>query len=209
MKRIVLASASPARSRLLSNAGIPHSTLVSGVNETAHTIALVPNATPIEIALALSQAKAQAVAAQLDPSDERRTYVIGCDSLLQINGQALGKPLDLEDAARRWQFMRGNTGFLHTGHTIIDVQGQMWVHEVASTTIYFGMPDDDEVLAYLATGESLNVAGAFTLDGLSAPFVSRIDGDPSNVIGLSLPLLRTLLRQLGVRWTDLWTQATP
>ena len=162
MKRIVLASASPARSRLLSNAGIPHSTLVSGVNETAHTIALGPNATPIEIALALSQAKAQAVAAQLDPSDERRTYVIGCDSLLQINGQALGKPLDLEDAARRWQFMRGNTGFLHTGHTIIDVQGQMWVHEVASTTIYFGMPDDDEVLAYLATGESLNVAGAFT-----------------------------------------------
>ena len=209
MKRIVLASASPARSLLLSNAGIPHYTLVSGVNETAHTIALGPDATPIEIVLALSQAKAQAVAAQLDPSDERRTYVIGCDSLLQINGQALGKPLDLEDAARRWQFMRGNTGLLHTGHTIIDVQGQMWVHEVASTTIYFGMPDDDEVLAYLATGESLHVAGAFTLDGLSAPFVSRIDGDPSNVIGLSLPLVRTLLRQLGVRWTDLWTQATP
>ena len=209
MKRIVLASASPARSLLLSNAGIPHSTLVSGVNETAHTIALGPDATPIEIVLALSQAKAQAVAAQLDPSDERRTYVIGCDSLLQINGQALGKPLDLEDAARRWQFMRGNTGLLHTGHTIIDVQGQMWVHEVASTPIYFGMPDDDEVLAYLATGESLHVAGAFTLDGLSAPFVSRIDGDPSNVIGLSLPLVRTLLRQLGVRWTDLWTQATP
>jgi len=208
MKRIILASASGARSRLLSASGIAHSTLVSGVDEAAHVASLGPSPLPTTVALSLSQAKAQAVAQLMDASDQRRTYVVGCDSLLELDGQIFGKPADLEEAARRWQAMRGRTGTLHTGHTVIDIQGQVWVHDVASTAVNFGTPDDDEVLNYLATGESLNVAGGFTLDALSAPFIDSIVGDPSNVIGLSLPLLRRLMRELGVRWTDLWTQAS-
>jgi len=183
--------------------------MVSGVNEEAATAALGPLATPTDIALALAQAKAQTVAQYMDRNDPRRTYVIGCDSVLDMDGRALGKPVDAADAARRWQAMRGRTGALRTGHTVIDVQGNVWVNAVESTVVRFGTPDDDEVLAYLASGEPMNVAGAFTLDALGAPFIDGIDGNPSNVVGLSLPVLRNLLRQLGVRWTDLWTQATP
>jgi len=207
--RLVLASASPARSRLLSTSGIAHSTMVSGVNEEAATAALGAAATPTDIAQSLAQAKAQAVAQYMDRSDPRRTYVIGCDSVLDMDGRALGKPIDAADAARRWQAMRGRTGALRTGHTVIDVQANVWVNAVQSTVVRFGSPDDDEVLAYLASGEPMTVAGGFTLDALAAPFIDSIDGDPSNVVGLSLPMLRTMLRQLGVRWTDLWTQATP
>jgi septum formation protein len=207
--RLVLASASPARSRLLTASGIPHSTLVSGVDENAVIATLPPTSTPTDIAQALAQVKAQTAAQYLDRNDPRRTYVVGCDSVLDLDGRPLGKPFDLADAARRWQVMRGRTGALRTGHTVIDLQANVWVNAVETTVVRFGTPDDDEVLAYLATGEPLNVAGGFTLDALSGPFIDGIDGDPSNVVGLSLPLLRTLMRQLGVRWTDLWTQATP
>ncbi|HAM23983.1 MAG TPA: septum formation inhibitor Maf [Actinobacteria bacterium] len=206
--RLVLASASSARSRLLSEAGIPHSTLVSGVDEQEVTESLGALSVP-DLTVALAQAKARRVAGYLDQSDPRRTYVIGCDSLLEIDGEAFGRPADLPDAARRWQRLRGRTGILHTGHAVIDLRADVWVHGAASTTVRFGNPDDDEVLAYLASGEPLDVAGAFTLNGLSAPFIDGVDGDPSNVIGLSIPLLRRLLRELGVRWTDLWTRAAP
>ncbi len=124
--------------------------------------------------------------------------------MLELDGQALGKPADEAEALARWQAMRGRAGVLRTGHCVIDTTTGRQASATASTTVRFGTPDDAEVAAYIATGEPLHVAGAFTLDGRSAPFVEGIDGDPGNVIGLSLPLLRGLLTELGVRITDLW-----
>jgi septum formation protein len=131
--------------------------------------------------------------------------VVGCDSVLELDGRALGKPKDAADATARWQAMRGRSGVLQTGHCVIDTATGRQVSRTASTTVRFGTPDDAEIAAYVASGEPLHVAGAFTLDGRSAPFVEGVDGDPGNVIGLSLPLLRRLLAELDVRITDLWT----
>jgi septum formation protein len=193
---LVLASASPARLALLKQAGLNPRVVVSGVDELA-----VNAATPADLARVLAEAKAAAVAGQL-PFD---ALVIGCDSMLDFgDGQALGKPKTADEAFARWQHMRGRSGVLRTGHCVIDTVTGRRISETASTTVWFGMPDDDEIDAYVASGEPLNVAGAFTLDGLSAPFIEGIEGDPSNVIGLSLPLLRRMLIQLGYRITDLW-----
>jgi septum formation protein len=198
---LVLASASPARLGLLKQAGLDPRVVVSGVDEKA-----IGAATPAELARVLAEAKAAAVAGggMLDggPGDE---IVVGCDSVLELDGQALGKPADAAEATARWQAMRGRAGVLQTGHCVIDRATGRRVSATASTTVRFGRPDDAEIAAYVASGEPLNVAGAFTLDGRSAPFVDGIDGDPGNVIGLSLPLLRSLLAELGVRITDLWT----
>lgn len=198
---LVLASASPARLGLLKQAGLDPRVVVSGVDEDA-----IAADTPAELARVLAEAKAAAVAGggMLDggPGDE---IVVGCDSVLELDGQALGKPADAAEATARWQAMRGRAGVLRTGHCVIDRATGRQVSATASTTVRFGRPDDAEIAAYVASGEPLHVAGAFTLDGRSAPFVDGIDGDPGNVIGLSLPLLRTLLAELGVRITDLWT----
>jgi septum formation protein len=198
---LVLASASPARLGLLKQAGFDPRVVVSGVDEQA-----IRADSPAELARVLAEAKAAAVAGggMLDggPGDE---IVVGCDSVLELDGQALGKPADAAEATARWQAMRGRAGVLRTGHCVIDRATGRQVSATASTTVRFGRPDDAEVAAYVASGEPLHVAGAFTLDGRSAPFVDGIDGDPGNVIGLSLPLLRTLLADLGVRVTDLWT----
>ncbi|MFJ8432589.1 nucleoside triphosphate pyrophosphatase [Kitasatospora sp. NPDC094019] len=194
-RSLVLASASPARLGLLRQAGLDPRVVVSGVDEDA-----LSAATPAELALVLAEAKAKAVAATLTEGE----LVIGCDSVLELDGQALGKPADETEALARWQAMRGRAGVLRTGHCVIDTTTGRQVSATASTTVRFGTPDDAEVAAYIATGEPLHVAGAFTLDGRSAPFVEGIDGDPGNVIGLSLPLLRGLLAELGVRITDLW-----
>jgi septum formation protein len=191
----VLASASPARLRLLRDAGLDPLVVVSGVDEDA-----VLADTPTALVQGLAVRKAAAVAAGLH-GDE---LVVGCDSMLELDGVALGKPASADDAVQRWHRMRGRTGCLHTGHCVVDVAGGRRVADVASTLVRFGTPSDAEVAAYVATGEPLAVAGAFTLDGRSAPFVEGIDGDPGTVIGLSLPLLRRLLAQLGVEVTDLW-----
>ncbi|MDH6136895.1 septum formation protein [Kitasatospora sp. MAA4] len=194
-RTLVLASASPARLGLLRQAGLDPQVIVSGVDEDALTAA-----TPGELALVLAQAKAAAVAEQLTDGE----LVIGCDSVLELDGQALGKPADAAEALARWRSMRGRAGVLRTGHCVIDTANGRSASATASTTVTFGTPDDDEVAAYIASGEPLHVAGAFTLDGRSAPFVERIEGDHGNVIGLSLPLLRGLLGDLDVRITDLW-----
>ena len=199
MPTLVLASASPARRRLLTDAGITPVIRVSDVDERALESAL-PDASPAELCLELARAKARAVAAEF--ASDVDTIVIGCDSVLDIDGVAFGKPEDAATAKSRWQQMSGRSGILRTGHWVI--RGAEEVGEVASTTVVHGVLTDTEIDAYIATGEPLQVAGGFTLDGLGAPFVERIDGDPSNVIGLSLPLLRTLLTRLGVSWPSLW-----
>ncbi len=200
MTRLILASQSPARTKLLADAGIRHSVLVSDVDEDA-VQAHYGVTDPHDTALLLARAKAEAVAAL---PEAEGALVIGCDSVLELDGRALGKPVDAEDAIARWKSMRGRSGVLRTGHCVLDTATGTRVSETASTTVRFGTPDDEEVAAYVASGEPLHVAGAFTLDGRSAPFVDGIDGDPGNVIGLSLPLLRTLLAELDVALTDLW-----
>ncbi|MFP5218711.1 MAG: Maf family protein [Actinomycetes bacterium] len=192
---LVLASASPARLRLLRDAGFAPQVVVSGVDEDD-----VRPEDPAGTVRELAERKASAVAAQLS-GDE---VVVGCDSMLVLDGDVLGKPASADEAVRRWQRMRGRTGTLMTGHCVVDVAGGRSVSDVAATEVRFGCPSDAEVHAYVATGEPLHVAGAFTLDGRSAPFVDGIDGDPSNVIGLSLPLLRQLLARLDVEVTALW-----
>ncbi|UWE12574.1 nucleoside triphosphate pyrophosphatase [Actinacidiphila bryophytorum] len=195
---LVLASASPARLGLLKQAGLDPRVVVSGVDEEA-----ISAASPGELARVLAEAKADAVVSggMLDGGE----IVVGCDSVLDLDGEALGKPADAAEATARWQAMRGRAGVLRTGHCVVDTATGRRVSETASTTVRFGTPDDAEIAAYVASGEPLYVAGAFTLDGRSAPFVDGVEGDPGNVIGLSLPLLRSLLADVGVRITDLWT----
>jgi septum formation protein len=193
---LILASASPARLGLLRDAGLDPQVVVSGFDEDALTAP-----TPGGLALLLAEAKARTVAAGLSTP----ALVIGCDSVLDLDGTAYGKPADAAEARARWQAMRGRSGVLRTGHCVIDTRSGKQASATASTTVRFGTPTDEEIDAYVASGEPLRVAGAFTLDGRSAPFVDSIDGNAGNVIGLSLPLLRTLLGDLGVRITDLWT----
>ncbi|MBA0054217.1 septum formation inhibitor Maf [Streptomyces sp. AJS327] len=205
-RHLVLASASPARLGLLRQAGLAPEVRVSGVDEEA-----LSAGSPAELALVLAEAKAAAVAREVPPG----ALVVGCDSVLELDGQALGKPADAEEATARWKAMRGRAGVLRTGHCVIDVTGATdathhpRAAETTGTTVRFGEPSDAEIAAYVATGEPLRVAGAFTLDGRSAPFVEGIDGDHGNVIGLSLPTLRRLLAQLGVELTSLWTPPAP
>ncbi|WP_267243063.1 nucleoside triphosphate pyrophosphatase [Streptomyces sp. PR69] len=196
-RRLVLASASPARLGLLRQAGLAPEVIVSGVDEDA-----LSAPTPAELALVLAEAKAAAVAARPEAAS---ALLIGCDSVLELDGQALGKPADAEEAVTRWKAMRGRAGVLRTGHCVIDTATGRRASATASTTVRFGDPTDAEIAAYVESGEPLHVAGAFTLDGRSAPFIDGIEGDHGNVIGLSLPLLRRLLAELGVSITELWS----
>ncbi|MFJ6149564.1 Maf family protein [Micromonospora profundi] len=229
--RLVLASASPARRKSLQAAGIEPDVLVSGVDES-----LVVTDRAEDLCLELARLKAQAVLTRLSPSTpptspspgtdpglsagpvtststststNQRTLVIGCDSVLAFDGEILGKPADPADATRRWQRMRGRSGVLHSGHCLIDMAAGRRAEAVASTTVHFADISDDEIAAYVASGEPLAVAGAFTIDGLGGPFVERIEGDPGTVVGLSMPLLRRLLAELGLQITDLWTKVAP
>ncbi|WP_214412411.1 Maf family protein [Sphaerisporangium fuscum] len=198
MTEIVLASASPARLALLSSAGLDPKVIVSNFDEDSVTAA-----TPAELCLTLARAKASVVAEGLSGA-----LVIGCDSVLELDGVAYGKPRSPEEAVERWRSMRGRTGRLLTGHCVIDTAGGAQVAEVAATVVRFGTPSDEEIDAYVATTEPLRVAGAFTLDGHGGWFVDGIDGDHGNVLGISLPLLRRLFAELGVSVTSLWKPGT-
>jgi septum formation protein len=195
-QRLILASASPARLATLRAAGIEPEVVVSGVDEDAYV-----EGTPAELALTLARAKARAVAARQDVTSG---VVIGCDSVLDLDGVALGKPADAAEAVARWRQMRGRSGVLSTGHWVVDVEPGHETGATASTVVHFADVSDDEIDAYVATGEPLRVAGAFTIDGLGGAFVSRIEGDHHTVVGLSLPLVRELLLDLGHRWPTFW-----
>lgn len=197
--RFVLASASPARLATLRAAGLDPEVIVSDVAEDGIT-----EPTPAATAQRLAELKAAAVAGRL--ADSEGAVVLGCDSLLELDGRALGKPVTPDVARARWQAMRGRAGILHTGHCVIQPATGRRVGEVASTTVYFADVSNAEIDAYVATGEPLWVAGAFTVDGLGGAFVERIDGDHHNVVGVSLPLLRRLLAELGIAWPSLWTK---
>jgi septum formation protein len=208
---VVLASASPARKRLLHAAGIEPSIMVSDVDEEATAAAAQETygeLAPEDLALVLARAKAEDVAAQVDDA-----IVVGCDSILDLDGDGHGKPASAEEAVARWQRMRGRSGVLHTGHWVIDTREDdgtgATLGATASTTVHFAAIDDEEIRAYVETGEPLRVAGSFTIDGLGAPFVAGIEGDYSNVVGLSLPLLRELLAEVGIAWHTLRAPGIP
>lgn len=207
MTRLVLGSASPGRLGVLRGAGIEPLVVVSGVDEDAIMADLGTDAGPADVVCALARAKAEHVVTLLDRAVATDCVVIGCDSLLYIDGELAGKPPSVEEARRRWQSMAGRAGQLHTGHSLIRLQDNEIRHraaEAAVTTVRFGTPTGDDLDAYLATGEPLRVAGGFTLDGLGGWFVDGVDGDPSSVIGISLPLMRSLLAGAGLSVAALW-----
>ncbi|MEU7143145.1 Maf family nucleotide pyrophosphatase [Nocardia sp. NPDC046473] len=206
MTRFVLASASPARREVLRSAGIDPIVRVSDVDEDAIQAALPDGTSPEVVVVELAKAKAAAVAATI-PELGADCVVVGCDSMLLVDGELQGKPHTAEVARARWGEMAGRSADLVTGHCVLRVQdGRITAEAIdcSSTTVHFAKPEPDELDAYIATGEPLQVAGAFTLDGLGGWFVDRIDGDPSSVIGIGLPLLRRLLGDVGVAVTQLW-----
>ncbi|WP_328334629.1 Maf family nucleotide pyrophosphatase [Kribbella sp. NBC_00382] len=194
--RFVLASQSPARLKTLRNAGVEPEVIVSGVDEDNITAD-----SPGELARTLAVLKARAVVSTLTD----HATVLGCDSVLEIDGVAYGKPGTPEVARERLRMMSGRSGVLHTGHCLFDTRTRQELRELASTTVRFAELTDAEIDAYVATGEPLVVAGSFTVDGLGGPFVAGIDGDYHNVVGISLPLVRRMLAEVGITWPSLWT----
>ena len=210
--RLVLGSKSPARLATLRSAGVDPVVIVSDVDEDAVAAALPPDATPAQVVSALALAKAQAVAAEVSARPgPGQSLILGCDSMLEINGRMVGKPHTAEVAKERIAEMRNTDAVLWTGHALLSVDAEGNADgeavEAASTIVHFGDISDAEIDAYVATGEPLNVAGSFTIDGFGGPFVRGVTGDPHSVVGVSLPLLRDLAGRLGVFWPDLWNRA--
>ncbi|MFF0491141.1 Maf family nucleotide pyrophosphatase [Nocardia sp. NPDC004068] len=214
MTRFVLASASPARLQVLRSAGVTPVVRVSDVDEDAVAAALPAGTAPADVVVALASAKAEAVAAALIAEDAdviADCVVVGCDSMLLLDGELQGKPLTAEVARKRWAVMAGRAAELLTGHCVLRLREGRIValaHDCCGTMVEFGTPDPDELDAYIATGEPLRVAGAFTLDARGGWFVEGLRGDPSSVIGIGLPLLRRLLRDVGVSVAQLWVGGT-
>ena len=197
-RRLVLASQSPARLATLRAAGLDPEVLVSGVDEEAVEIT-----DPAALSVELARLKAEAVAERVGGD----ALVVGCDSVLELDGQVHGKPGTAEVATARWRAMRGRSGVLHTGHCVVDTTTGRRLARSADTLVRFADLDDEEIAAYVATGEPLRVAGAFTIDGLGGAYVTGIEGDPHTVVGIGLPLLREMLRELGVPWHSLWQRS--
>ncbi len=216
---LILASASSGRAKLLADAGIAFDVVVSDVDETA-AAAAYGNPEPVELALLLARAKAEAVATR---AETEGSIVLGCDSVFELDGEAYGKPYEPEIARERWQHMRGNTGTLHTGHWLIDNRDTTpeapsepgtdsgarsgsgaTIGTVTSTSVTFAQVTDEEIAAYVATGEPLLCAGGFTIDGRGGAFVTEVTGNPHAVVGLSISTLRDLLGKTGLSITDLW-----
>ena len=213
MTRLLLASASSARRATLIAAGIEPLVVVSDVDEEAVLLAArerFGTLDPADAVLLLAQAKVEDVARNLpewlDDADD--LLLLGCDSMLELDGEIYGKPADAAQATARWRAMRGRSGVLHTGHWLMDERDvPTMLGATSSTTVWFADLSDAEIDAYVATGEPLAVAGAFTIDGLGGAFVDRIEGDHHGVVGLSLPLLRELLGELGLSISRFWTRA--
>ena len=208
MTRVVLGSASTGRRRVLRSAGIDPLIAVSGVDEDAAIAALGAHPDPATVVTTLARAKADAVVRELDAEVTADCVVIGCDSMLYVNGELRGKPGTPEQARRQWNSMAGKPGSLFTGHCVIRIlNAQVLRTETAAevTTVRFGVPTEDELTAYIASGEPLNVAGGFTIDGLGGWFIDGIEGDPSNVVGLGLSVTRRLLESVGLSIGDLWS----
>ena len=196
MVQIILASASPSRLRLLESVGITPSILVSGVNEDASEF---ESLSPAELVIALAILKAHTVKDKAPVN----SLIIGCDSTFEFEGKSLGKPVTKTKAIERCKQLSGKTGYLHTGHCLIDLRQGIELSERSTAKVQFAQMTDAEIIDYVDSDEPLNVAGGFTLDGLSAPFITKIEGDPSGIIGLSLPLLRKMIISLGYSWPEL------
>lgn len=202
---ILLASQSSGRLATLRAAGVEPLVRVSQVDEAGVLRALLgrlPQATPAEQVQELARAKALEVASRTGAREAE--VVVGCDSMLEIDGEVVGKPADAAEARERWLSMRGRSAILHSGHFLVRTIDGASAQGVSSTVVHFGEPSVEEIDAYVASGEPLWCAGAFTIDGLGGAFIEGIEGDPHGVVGISLPLLRRLLAQVGLRWTDLW-----
>ena len=196
MVQVILASSSASRLRLLESAGITPKVIVSGVDEETSEF---DSLSPSELVIALAILKAHTV----KESAPENSLIIGCDSTFEFNGKSLGKPGNRENAIARCKELSGKSGFLHTGHCLIDLKQGIELSERSTAKVQFTQMTEAEILDYVDSGEPLNVAGGFTLDGLSAPFITNIEGDPSGIIGLSLPLLRKMIISLGYSWPEL------
>ena len=196
MVQVILASSSTSRLRLLESAGITPKVLISGVDEEASEFDLL---SPAELVIALAILKAHTV----KESAPENSLIIGCDSTFEFNGKSLGKPGNRENAIARCKELSGKSGYLHTGHCLIDLKQGIELSERSTAKVQFTQMTEAEIIDYVDSGEPLNVAGGFTLDGLSAPFITNIEGDPSGIIGLSLPLLRKMIISLGYSWPEL------
>ena len=196
MVQIILASSSPSRLRLLESVGVKPEVIVSGIDEESPEF---NSLSPSDLVIKLASLKANAVKSRAPIN----SLIIGCDSTFEFNGKSLGKPLNRENAIERSKLLSGKFGYLHTGHCIIDVKNGKEINKLSSAKVQFAEMTNEEIVDYVDSGEPLNVAGGFTLDGLSAPFITSIEGDPSGIIGLSLPLLRNMVMSLGYSWLDI------
>ncbi|MFM1826324.1 MAG: hypothetical protein RLZZ37_959 [Actinomycetota bacterium] len=198
---VILASNSPARLMLLKTQKINPIVIPSDVNEKEVENSFKDTSIP-NIVQELSIAKAKNVLENNVSLAEG--ILIAADSMLEFENKPYGKPLTADAAIQRWKSMRGKNGILHTGHSIIRLDNKQMISKVVSTKVFFAYIDDEEIIDYVATSEPLNVAGAFTIDSLGAAFISKVEGDHSNVIGLSLPIVREMVKELGLSWTSLW-----
>ena len=198
----ILASASPARKRLLETIGIQPIIISSDFDESQ-----IQNSNPVQLVQKLAQCKAEVVTQTLVNSptiEDEIILVLGCDSVLAVEGEIYGKPANIEEAIARWQTMRGQVGQLYTGHALINVSTDQILVYCQTTQVYFSNISDSEIIAYIDTGEPLNCAGCFAIEGKGGLFVEKLEGCHTNVIGLSLPLLRRMIQEFGYNITDFW-----